>query len=55
MGVNPGFNPGFPPFYITNVGGEPRVKPGVCRPEMWALESMVRAEYHTHYEWDPCV
>jgi hypothetical protein len=25
------------PFYITNVGGEPRVKPGVWRPEMWAL------------------
>jgi hypothetical protein len=33
---NPGFNPELPLFYITNVGGEPRVKPGVWRPEMWA-------------------
>jgi hypothetical protein len=32
QGVNPGFNP----FYITNAWGEPRVKPGVWRPEMWA-------------------
>jgi hypothetical protein len=36
---NPGFNPGFtpPPFYITNAASEPRVKPGLWRPEMWAL------------------
>jgi hypothetical protein len=36
---NPGFNRGFthPPFYVTNVGGKPRVKPGIWRPEMWAL------------------
>jgi hypothetical protein len=33
--VQPGVHPPFP-LYITNVGGEPRVKPGVCRPEMWA-------------------
>jgi hypothetical protein len=35
---NPGFNPGFTPlpFYITNAGGEPRVKSGVWHPEMWA-------------------
>jgi hypothetical protein len=35
---NPLFNPGFPPpLYITNIGDEPRVNPGVWRPEMWAL------------------
>jgi hypothetical protein len=28
-----------PLFYIANVGGEPRVKPGGWRPEMWALMS----------------
>jgi hypothetical protein len=33
--VKPGVQP---PFYITNVGGELRVKPGVWRPEMWALQ-----------------
>jgi hypothetical protein len=32
-----GFNSGSPPFYITNAGGEPRVKLGVWRPEMWGL------------------
>jgi hypothetical protein len=32
LGVHP------PPFYITNMGGEPRVKHGVWRPEMWALQ-----------------
>jgi hypothetical protein len=26
-----------PPIYMTNAGGELRVKPGVWRPEMWAL------------------
>jgi hypothetical protein len=31
--VQPGVRP---TFYITNVGSEPRVKPGVWRPEMWA-------------------
>jgi hypothetical protein len=38
---NPGFNQGFnppPPLYVTNVGGELRVKPRVWRPEMWAQE-----------------
>jgi hypothetical protein len=36
--VQPGFNPGSPPPpYIKNVVGELRVKPGVWRPEMWAL------------------
>jgi hypothetical protein len=34
----PRFNPGFAPLYITNVGGEPRVKPGVWRLEMRALD-----------------
>jgi hypothetical protein len=29
-----------PPFYITNLGGELRVKPGVCLPEMWALSTL---------------
>jgi hypothetical protein len=33
--VQPGVH--LPPVYITNVGGEPWVKPGVLRPEMWAL------------------
>jgi hypothetical protein len=28
---------GSPPLYITNAGGKLRVKPGVWRPEMWAL------------------
>jgi hypothetical protein len=37
---NPGFNPGFTPFYITNAGGEPRVEPGVWRPAIWALASV---------------
>jgi hypothetical protein len=35
--LNPGLNTGFPPFYITIVRGDPRVKPGVWRPEIWAL------------------
>jgi hypothetical protein len=35
-----GFNPGFTTFYITNAGGEPRDKPGVWRPEMWAQASI---------------
>jgi hypothetical protein len=42
---NHGFNQGFtppPPFYITNAGGESRVKPGVWRHEMWALVSVLR-------------
>jgi hypothetical protein len=39
---NPGFNPGFTPFYITNARDEPRVKPGVWRPEMWALEDALK-------------
>jgi hypothetical protein len=30
-----------PPFYITNVGGDPRVKPGVWHLEMWAQGSEV--------------
>jgi hypothetical protein len=35
---NPGFNPGFTPriCYIKEWGDEPRVKPGVWRPEVWA-------------------
>jgi hypothetical protein len=36
---NPGFNPVLTPFYITNVRGEPRVKPGVWRPNILALKS----------------
>jgi hypothetical protein len=32
-----GFNSGFTPFYITNAGGEPLVKVGVWRLEMWGL------------------
>jgi hypothetical protein len=33
--------PGVQPlFYITNAGGEPLVKPGVWRPEMWDLDSL---------------
>jgi hypothetical protein len=35
-----GLTQGSPPFYITNAGGEPRVKSGVWRPEMWAQEAM---------------
>jgi hypothetical protein len=31
-----GLTRGSPPFYISNAVGEPRVKPGVRRPEMWA-------------------
>jgi hypothetical protein len=34
---NPGFNPGLTPILYNKCGGEPRVKPGVWRPEMWAL------------------
>jgi hypothetical protein len=34
--VYPGVYPP-PPLYITNAGGEPRVKPEVWCPEMWAL------------------
>jgi hypothetical protein len=33
---SPGWTRGSPRFYITNVGGEAQVKPGVWRPEMWA-------------------
>jgi hypothetical protein len=37
--LNPGFNQGVhPSFHITNVGGEPSVKPGVWRSEMRAQE-----------------
>jgi hypothetical protein len=32
----PGLTRGSSPFYITNAGCEPRVKPGVWPPEMWA-------------------
>jgi hypothetical protein len=32
-----GLTRGSTPFYITNAGGEPRVKLRVWRPEMWAL------------------
>jgi hypothetical protein len=32
----PGWTRGSPPFYMTNAGGDPRVKPRVWRPEMWA-------------------
>jgi hypothetical protein len=32
----PGLTWGSSPFYITNAGGKPRVKPGVWRPEMWS-------------------
>jgi hypothetical protein len=32
-----GQKPFWIPFYITNAGGKPRIKPGVWRPEMWAL------------------
>jgi hypothetical protein len=31
----PGLTRGSHPFYITYAGGEPRVKPGAWRPEMW--------------------
>jgi hypothetical protein len=34
----PGLTRGSATFYLTNVGGEPRVNPGVLRSEMWALE-----------------
>jgi hypothetical protein len=33
---NPEFNPGFTPAFVIYKGGEPRVKPRVWRPEMWA-------------------
>jgi hypothetical protein len=39
-----GLTRGSPPFYVTNAGGEPRVKLGVWRPEMWALTT-------GHYIW----
>jgi hypothetical protein len=32
---------GSPPFYLTNLGHEPQVKPGDWRPVMWALENWV--------------
>jgi hypothetical protein len=36
---NLGFNPGFTPCICYIKGwGEPRVKPGVWRPEIWAQE-----------------
>jgi hypothetical protein len=44
-----------PPFYLTNVEGEPRVKPGVLRPEMWALYStkyctgQISVHHRIHY------
>jgi hypothetical protein len=37
---NLGFNPMFIPLLYEKCGGEPRVKPGVWRPEMWALGSL---------------
>jgi hypothetical protein len=33
------------PVYITNVGGETRVKPRVWRPEMWAKASTGRRHF----------
>jgi hypothetical protein len=34
---NPGLTRGSPPHLLYKRGGEPRVKPGVWRPETWAL------------------
>jgi hypothetical protein len=54
---NPVFKLGFIPFYITNARGEPRVKPGVWRPEMWAqiiIKYLGIHEEHSFavsYEW----
>jgi hypothetical protein len=38
---DPRFDPGFTPFYVTNAGGEPTVKPVVWRPEMLAQYSII--------------
>jgi hypothetical protein len=42
LGPHPGFNTGFTPriLYIKRVG-EPRVKPGVWCPDIWALDTIL--------------
>jgi hypothetical protein len=35
----PSLTQGLPPFLFNKCGGEPRVKPGVWRPEMWAQDN----------------
>jgi hypothetical protein len=42
---NPGFNQGLTPFYLTNEGGEPLVKPGVWRPDMLAQQKRNRRNF----------
>jgi hypothetical protein len=46
--VQPGVQPPF--TYITNVGGEPRVKPEVWLPEMWAQFSCLVDDVLVHVE-----
>jgi hypothetical protein len=45
---NPGLNRGSPPYLLYKREGEPRVKPGVWRPEMWALFKRDRARKFLH-------
>jgi hypothetical protein len=40
-----GLTRGSPPFYITNAGGEPRVKLGIWRPEMLKLFKCMASSY----------
>jgi hypothetical protein len=47
--TTPGLTRGSPSFYITNAGGEPRVKLGVWRPEMLALRSVGSGKLYTLY------
>jgi hypothetical protein len=59
---NPGFNPGFTPLLYNKCGGEPRVKPGVWRSEMWAQDEnynwcstqavlAVQCKLEKNYKW----
>jgi hypothetical protein len=48
-GVNSGFNPEFYPILFNKWGGGiPLVKPGVLRPEMWALMSPIHLGVYRH-------
>jgi hypothetical protein len=48
--TKPGFNPGLAPHLLYKRGrGEPRVKPGVWRPEMWALNTPLYREQNKQF------